>query len=355
MEIKQISILNEFKCIAKDCPASCCRNIWKIPIDSEMYNKYLNEKGIEGMLLRCSTVKKRGITTFRNTFRGCPFWGTDHLCSIQKKHGESYMPVTCIQFPRQLYNLEFFCEETLYLACPEAARLFLVSAAEDKPFEFTVTNGDVNYEVNTTNDDKEFLDYLQKSRDELIKMLENGISYDSMAILHYGRDSQNACLNKTPLPSPKDYESGEHYLMTCEKTDNWLFNGFYHPRLRTISPLLYQLCRRYIRKFGRQDRINPDTADKKLTALQESLYSKIPEVDKILNRYYEYYLLTDFFEIYEDYSFSKHLLFGIAKAHLLRLFIALYAEVRKTVKLKEIATVIAVFEQRAQRIYSSIS
>ncbi|MBD5495849.1 MAG: hypothetical protein HDR12_16170 [Lachnospiraceae bacterium] len=355
MEIKRISIFNEFKCIAKDCPASCCRNIWKIPVDPDMYAKYLDEKGIWGLLLRCSTVNRRGLTTFRNSLRGCPFWGTDHLCGIQKKHGESYMPAVCIQFPRQLYNLEFFCEETLYLACPEAARLFLTSAAGDRPFEFTVTEDNVSYEVNTTNDDREFLDYLQKSRDELIKMLENDISYDSMAILHYGQDSQNACLNQTSLPSPQDYEAHEHYQMTCEKIDKWLFNGFYHSKLRTISPLLYQLCRKYIRKFGGQNRRNPRAADKKLAALQESLYDKMPNLDKILNRYYEYYLLTDFFEIYEDYSFSKHLLFGIVKTHLLRLFFALYAEDRENINTHEFATVMAVFEQRAQRIYSSLS
>ncbi len=117
------------------------------------------------------------------------------------------MPVVCIQFPRRLYNLDFFCEETLYLACPEAARLFLASAAKDRPFEFTVTDGNVSYKVNTTNDDREFLDYLLKARDELIMMLENGISFDSMAILHYGQDAQNACLSQKPLPSPQDYES----------------------------------------------------------------------------------------------------------------------------------------------------
>lgn len=351
MEIKRISILDEFKCIAKDCPVSCCSNVWKIPIDSDMYNKYLNEKGIWGLLLRCLTVKRRGIATFRNTFRGCPFWGMDHLCGIQKKHGTSYMPVICIQFPRQLYNLHYFCEETLFLACPEAARLFLAFAAGDRPFEFTVTEGSVSYKVNTTNDDREFLDYLLKSRDELIMMLESGVSFDSMAILHYGQDSQNACLGKTPLPSPQDYESREHYRMTCEKIDNWLFNGFYHPRLRTISPLLYQLCRKYIRKFGCQSRRNPRAADQKLAALQESLYEKMPDWETISNRYYEYYLLTDFLDIYEDYSFSKHLLFGIAKTHLLRLFIALYAEDRETINPHEIATVMAVYERRAQQIF----
>lgn len=264
------------------------------------------------------------------------------------------MPVVCIQYPRQLYNLDFFCEETLYLACPEAARLFLASAAEDSPFEFTVTEGNVNYKVNTTNDDRVFLDYLLKARDELIQMLKSGISFDSMAILHYGKDVQNACLFKTPLPSPLDYESRDHYRMTCEKIDNWLFNGFYHTRLRTVSPLLYQLCRKYIRKFGRHGRRNPGDAAKKLAILQENLYAKMPNLEKISNRYYEYYLLTDFLNIYEDYSFSKHLLFGIAKTHLLRLFIALYAEDRKTINPQEIATVMAVFERRAQQIKEAL-
>ena len=49
-------------------------------------------------------------------------------------------------------------------ACPEAARLFLSSAAEGRPFAFTVTESNVGYKVNTTNDDKEFLDYLLKAR-----------------------------------------------------------------------------------------------------------------------------------------------------------------------------------------------
>ena len=354
MEIKRISIFNEFECIGKDCPENCCRSIWEIPIDPDMYTKYCNEKGIWGLLLRCSTVQRQDSTIFRNTFRGCPFWGADHLCGIQKKYGASYMPVVCIQFPRQLYNLKFFCEETLYLSCPEAARFFLSAATEDKPFEFIVTEGSVSYEVNTTNDDKEFLDYLLKARDELIQMLESGTSFDSMAILHYGQDAQNACLGNTPLPSPQGYESGEHYRMTCEKINNWLLNGFYHPKLLTKSPLLYRLCRKYIRKFGRQARRNPVAADQKLAVLQKSLYKKMPDLRKILNRYYEYYLLTSFLDIFEDYSFSKHLLFGIVKTHLLQLFIALYAEDQETINADEIATVMAVYERRAPQISCSI-
>ena len=350
MEIKRISIFNEFKCIAGDCPINCCSNSWKVPIDHETYTKYRKEKGVLGLLLRCSTVRRQGIVTFRNTFRGCPFWGTDHLCGMQKKYGASYMPVICGQFPRQLYHLDFFCEETLYLACPEAARLFLVSVAEDRPFAFTVMEGSVSYKVNTTNDDKEFLEELLGARDELIMMLKSGVFFDSRAILNYGQDAQNACLGKNPLPSPLDYESQERYRITCEKIDNMLFHGFYHPKLRTISPLLYKLCRKYIRKFGRQGRRNPDAANRKLAALRKSLYEKIPDLDKFLNRYYEYYLLTNFLNIYEDYCFSKHLLFGIAKANLLWLLIALYAEDKEMIDPLEIATVMAVFERRAPQI-----
>ena len=77
----------------------------------------------------------------------------------------------------------------------------------------------------------------------------------------------------------------------------------------------------------------------------------MPDLETILNRYYEYYLLTNFLDIYADYSFSKHLLFGIAKTHLLGLFIALYAEDRENINFLEIATVMAVYERKAWKIF----
>lgn len=353
MQIKRISILNEFQCTGADCSFNCCRG-WKVPIDHDMYMKYLNEKGLLGTLLRCSIEKKEELVAFRSTPHGCPFWGFDHLCTIQKKHGTDYMPAVCIQFPRQLYNLEFFCEETLYLACPESARLFLVSAIEDKPFDFTVTEGTVDYEVNTTNNDREFLDYLLKAREELASLLKNGTRFDSMAIIEYGRDAQNACLAQSPLPSPLDYASGEQYQISFERMNTLFFNGFYHPSLRTISPFLYQLCKKYIRKFSTLQQMDSAAGNKKLDALKNGLYQKIPDLDNILNRYYEYYLYTDFLDTFEDYSFAKHLLYGIAKAHMLWIFLALYAENKKQLSIDEIAKIIAVYERRAPQIEDAL-
>lgn len=375
MRIKRISILNEFQCTGADCSYNCCRG-WKVPINHAMYMKYLNEKGIFGILLRCSIEKKNGLVAFRSTLHGCPFWGFDRLCTMQKKHGTAYMPDVCIQFPRQLYNLEFLCEETLYLACPEAARLFLMSVSEKKPFDFTESEGTVNYEVNTTNDDKDFLEYLLKARAELSFMLRGvasskddtsmqtnsdntpyskiAVPFDSMAILEYGRDAQNACLTQAPLPSPLNYTSQEQYPLKSEQMNTLFFNGFYHPSLQTISPFLYRLCRKYVRKFGTLSHTSPAACDKKLTGLKQSLYKKIPDLDYLLNRYYEYYLYTDFLDIFEDYSFSRHLLYGIAKAHMLWVLLALYAENKKALSTDEIAKLIAVYERRAPQIEDAV-
>lgn len=353
MLIKRISILNEFHCTGAACSFNCCRG-WKVPVDHDMYMKYLNEKGLFGTLLRCSIEKKEELVAFRSTPRGCPFWGFDRLCTMQKKHGTAYMPAVCIQFPRQLYNLDFFCEETLYLACPESARLFLVSVLEQKPFDFTESEGTVSYEVNTTNDDEDFLDYLLRSRDELVSMLKNGTPFDSMAIVDYGRGAQNACLAQSPLPCPADFTSKESFPIRFKEINELLFNGFYHPSLRTISPFLYRLCKKYLYLFGTLRHTDPAAGERKLTALKERLYQKMPYLDDLLNRYYEYFLYTDFLDMFEDYSFSKHLLYGIAKAHMLWLFLALYASNRKQLSIDEIAKVIAVFERRAPQIEDAV-
>ncbi len=353
MQIKQISIYNKFQCVGASCSVSCCRG-WKIPINHDMYLKYLNEKGILGTVLRCSIEKKEDMAAFRSTLHGCPFWGFDRLCRIQKKYGTAYMPTVCIQFPRQLYNLDFFCEETLYLACPEAARLFLVFVLENKPFDFSVTEGDAGYEVNTTNDDKAFLDYLLQSREILISMLKDNTAYNSMSILDYGRDAQNACLAQKTLPNPKDYTSDIYDILDCKKINTLLFNGFYHISLRTISPFLYKLCKKYIHQIYHLSQVNPAAADRKLIRLKENLYQKLPDLDLLLNRYYEYYLFTNFLDIFEDYSFSKHLLYGIVKTHLLWVFIALFAVNKKQITMEELAKIIAVYERRAPQLEDAL-
>lgn len=353
MKIKRISIYGEFQCTGADCPASCCKG-WRIPLDDKIYQKYLLEKGVLGYRLRSAIRKEEDVTAFRSVFGKCPFWGRDRLCSIQKKHGTEYMPWICMQFPRRLYHLGFFCEEALYLSCPEAAGLFLAQAQQGGHFPFEEIEGEVSYEVNTTNDDKDFLEYLLSAREQLIQMLEKGCRFDSKSILDYGRDAQNACLAGKALPFPLAFGNRqERLVMDVAALNKLFFNGFYHPRLKTQSPFLYQLCQKYRREFEILSVIREDAANRKLDSLRENLYQKVPKLDVILDRYYEYYLQTDFLNIYEDYSFSKNLLFGMVKAHMLWVLIALFAKNRKTVSNAQVAKIIAVFERRAPRIGES--
>lgn len=384
-EIRRISIFDEFQCAGQRCSINCCQG-WKIPINHDVYMKYLHEKGLFGTKLRIFLKRGEQTASFRSPFGRCPFWGNDRLCSIQKKHGENYMPAVCVQFPRQLYNLSFFCEETLYLACPEAAKLFLAYADSDKPFEYHIIEDVPEYEVNTTNDDKNFLDYLVKSRAELTAMLRDGMNFDSMAILDYGRDAQSACLNMATadygrdkqsacfnmavsdnvrggqaacragggLPSPRDYSSEECYTIGIEEINKLFFEGFYHPNLSVISNFLHKLCKKYIRKVGILGRLNPGAADKKLRALQDGLYQKLPGLDKMLNRYFEYYLLTNFLDIYEDYSFTRCLRYGIVKTKMVMLFLALYVENKDSIEREEIAKIIAVYERRAPQMKDAL-
>ena len=99
---------------------------------------------------------------------------------------------------------------------------------------------------------------------------------------------------------------------------------------------------------------NPAAADKKLAQLKQNLYQKLPNLDEFLQQYYVYYLYTNFLDIFEDYSFSKHLLLGIAKAHMLWVFIALYAEHKKQLTTDELAKIIAVYERRAPQIEDAL-
>lgn len=376
MIIKQISILKQFKCTGTACPSNCCRG-WKIPIDDDAYARYITEKGLTGFILRCFLIKREEMTSFRCSKRQyrCPFWGVDRLCGLQKRLGTDYMPLVCAQFPRQLSNFGPFCEETLFLACPEAARLFLVQAKSGIPFTFETHEGTVSYEENTTNDDFDFLNYLLQSRDELLCMLRGGGGFNT-AFLAYAKETQNQCLAygnicgsesseaglgsaQYPLPSPLNYSLADYTPFTVDAAamHTLFFKGFYHPSLKHSSPLLYKLCKQYIREFYALAKTNPKAADRKLQRLMDSVYEHVLDFDSLMAAYYAYFLQKNFLDIFEDYCFYKHLLCGMAQAQMLKLFVALYCKSYPKIKLlstDDLSVIMAVYERRAPQIEDAL-
>lgn len=117
---------NAFRCIAADCPDSCCQG-WDVVIDSDAERFYRTVDGEFGEKLRGAIYTDGdGDRVFRlKDKKKCLFWGEDKLCDIYRTLGEEHLCATCAQFPRIRMEYADFCEHSLALACPEAARLIL--------------------------------------------------------------------------------------------------------------------------------------------------------------------------------------------------------------------------------------
>jgi lysine-N-methylase len=70
----------------------------------------------------------------------CPFLATDRLCGVQKEFGSEYLSATCAIYPRVLNSVDGELETSLYLSCPEAARLVLLNP-ESTQAEGNVASG----------------------------------------------------------------------------------------------------------------------------------------------------------------------------------------------------------------------
>ena len=122
------SYYEKFRCIAASCPDSCCQG-WDVVIDCETEGFYNSVKGDFGERLRKAIyTDSDGDRVFHLADeKKCPFWGNDKLCEIYKELGEEHLCDTCAHFPRLTLEFEDFCEHSLALACPEAARLILTT------------------------------------------------------------------------------------------------------------------------------------------------------------------------------------------------------------------------------------
>ena len=124
MKIYYPEYYNIFRCIAADCPDSCCHE-WEVDIDPETATLYRGLSGDLGNRLR-SVLRdtEDGVCMTIENGR-CPMWRADGLCRIQVELGHDALSHTCRMFPRLRHDYGDFAEFGLELSCPEAARLIL--------------------------------------------------------------------------------------------------------------------------------------------------------------------------------------------------------------------------------------
>ena len=113
-----------FRCIASDCPDSCCKE-WEVDVDDTAAAYYRSLDGSLGDRLR-QVLRDTEDGTLMTIENGrCPMWRQDGLCRIQAELGHDALCTVCQEFPRLRHHYGDFMERGLELSCPEAARLIL--------------------------------------------------------------------------------------------------------------------------------------------------------------------------------------------------------------------------------------
>lgn len=328
MILNEISFFRQFSCVIKDCPNTCCKG-WRVIFDEDTYRRYLAEPGKNGIRLRSSIKKINEEVYFRTSLKQCTFYEKEGTCNLQRTMGTDYMPLVCRQYPRFYQHYGPFAEETLFLSCPEAARLFLEHL---DALYFIESDREISYERWGTNDDESYLRWLCELRTAMIEAVwDETRSREQIfgGLMAAMKELQKLCIEGKELPSADDImqrNKETHGLhISAQVTDQMLTNGFYHVRLKKISPKLYELCRYYFRSF---DRLTADQAEQRAGELYRMLHKANPQLEHVLRGYMVYYLQMVFLEVYEDYSFVRKLAGGIMHVHMLELFLALACEMR---------------------------
>ncbi len=121
-----------FHCIGSACEDSCCQG-WGVYVDKATYKKYLATPALRRSTsghLQLSQPSRDNFKFALIKFKdgtGCPFLTPNRLCGIQVQYGAEFLSKTCARYPRALVRFEGRLQRALYLSCPEAARLVLLS------------------------------------------------------------------------------------------------------------------------------------------------------------------------------------------------------------------------------------
>ena len=183
----------KFKCLASDCPATCCAG-WQIMIDDKSLKKYASCPGIFGNRLVNSINCEEGRV--KQYHSRCAFLNEQNLCDIHLEKGPDFLCRTCRRYPKHVEVYENEREISLSLSCPMVARL-LLDKTDQAQFLTTekVRKNDGDHLQKNDDDFDEFLySALQDCRSVLIAMAQNRnevLNLRMAKILSLAHDVQN--------------------------------------------------------------------------------------------------------------------------------------------------------------------
>ena len=183
----------KFKCLASDCPATCCAG-WQIMIDDKSLKKYASCPGIFGNRLVNSINWEE--ERFRQYHSRCAFLNEQNLCDIHLEKGSDFLCRTCRRYPKHVEVYENEREISLSLSCPMVARLLLAKTDQAQLLTTEKVRKNDGDQLQKSDDDfDEFLySALQDCRSVLIAMAQNrneALNLRMAKILSLAHDVQN--------------------------------------------------------------------------------------------------------------------------------------------------------------------
>lgn len=189
MILKTPSFYKDFKCIAGDCPDSCCQG-WEVDADEASLDYY---KTLDGKIKeRIDSVLDKdefGNTIFRLADKKrCPFLNNENLCDMHIAIGGEHTPYTCRMFPRFINDFGGTREMGVSFSCPVASDMMW---ALTEPMSFVSELNDLPPELNEIDAQTYF--FLSRARDKAFKIAQNRkktISERLTELLDYGEELQ---------------------------------------------------------------------------------------------------------------------------------------------------------------------
>ena len=136
----------DFKCIAGECPDSCCQG-WEVDADEESLEYYKTLDGeIRARIDSVLDTDEFGNTIFRLAEKKrCPFLNAENLCDMHIAIGGEHTPYTCRMFPRFINDFGGRRELGVSFSCPVASDMMF---ALTEPMGFTEEQNDLPPELN---------------------------------------------------------------------------------------------------------------------------------------------------------------------------------------------------------------
>lgn len=170
MKIVKPTFYKNFKCIAGECPDSCCQG-WEVDADSDSLEYYKTLDNSLEIKKRIDSVLSKD--EFDNTIftlapkKRCPFLNDENLCDMHIAIGGEHTPYTCRTFPRFIYDFGATREIGISFSCPVASDMMY----NTESFDFET---EVNSDLPTLNDiDAEKYFLLYKGRAEAYKIAKD--------------------------------------------------------------------------------------------------------------------------------------------------------------------------------------